>query len=132
MDNRRLGDRARPDDLSVQWVVPGTKVGARRESKRPPAARVLDISHSGLQVVAPADKQIQRGTTLEVVIRDVSTGVRVRWVELTNVQGVLAYGVEFVKAPPALREVVSQIIEETFRSQGIELRDQPPERRTIW
>lgn len=83
-------------------------------------------------MVAPADKQIQRGTTLEVVIRDVSTGVRVRWVERTNVQGVLAYGVEFVKAPPALREVVSQIIEETLNSQGIELRDQPPERRTIW
>ena len=132
MDNRRMLTRVRPDDLTVLWCTPGTKVGARRESKRPPVARVLDISHTGMQLVAPADERIQRGTQLEVVIESITTPVRVRWLGPTNVEGVHAYGVEFLQMNRELEDLVIGIIHECAARDGVELPEPPPDRPPIW
>jgi hypothetical protein len=132
MDERRMGQRVSPTDLTVLWCAPGTKVGSRRASKRPSIARVLDISQSGAQVVAGADDRIQRGTALDIQLRAVWCEVRVRWVRPTTVDGVLAYGIEFVAPDTALVEVVTDIIRECYERDGRELRAPPVARKTGW
>lgn len=132
MDERRMGQRVSPTDLTVLWCAPGTKVGARRASKRPSVARVVDLSQSGAQVVAGADDRIQRGTTLDIQLRDVWCEVRVRWVGPTTIDGVLAYGIEFVAPDPAMVEAVTSVIRECYERDGIELRPPPIARKTGW
>jgi hypothetical protein len=132
MDDRRMGQRVSPTDLTVLWCPPGTKVGARRSAKQPGVARVLDISQTGAQVVTNADDRVQRGTTLEVVLRDVPCDVRVRWVRPTNVDTVLAYGIEFLHIPLEFQEIVTDVIRECYERDGLELREPPIARRTGW
>jgi hypothetical protein len=132
MDERRMGQRVSPTDLTVLWCAPGTKVGALRASKRPSVARVVDISQSGAQVVAGADDRIQRGTTLEIQLREVWCDVRVRWIGPTTVDGVLAYGIEFLAPSPGMADTITDIIRECYERDGIELRPPPVERRTSW
>jgi hypothetical protein len=132
MDERRMGQRVSPTDLTVLWCAPGTKVGSRRASKQPSLARVLDLSQSGAQVVAGADDRIQRGTILEIQLADAWCEVRVRWVTPTNVDGVLAYGIEFLRPGPAMVEAVTQVIRECYARDGLELKAPPIARKTGW
>lgn len=132
MDNRRMGNRVAPSDLTVLWCPPGTKVGARRASKQPAVARVLDISLSGMQVVARDDKRVQRGATLEVVMRELVCPVRIRWVRPTNKEGVSAYGVEFVKPSLDVVNAIEDVMRECYARDGIELKERPVSRMTGW
>ena len=132
MHERRMGQRVSPTDVTVLWCAPGTKVGSRRASKRPTLARVIDLSQSGAQVVAGADDRIQRGTTLDIQLRDVWCEVRVRWVTGTNVDGVLAYGIEFLRPGPQMVEEVTNVIRECYERDGLELKAPPIARKTAW
>ncbi|MGY6501534.1 MAG: PilZ domain-containing protein [Acidimicrobiales bacterium] len=127
-----MGNRVAPTDLTVLWCPPGTKVGARRASKQPVPARALDISLSGMQVVARHDERVQRGVTLEVVLRDVVCTMRVRWIRPTNKDGVSAYGVEFVNPSIHVANAVEDIMRECYAREGIEMKERPVSRMTAW
>lgn len=129
MTERRMGERVSPTDLTVLWCPPGTKVGARRASKQPLVARVLDISQTGAQVVAQADDRIKRGSHLVVVLADVPCDVRVRWQRPTNVDEVLAYGIEFLRPSPEFAQAIVDVFRECYRRDGLELRPPPTARQ---
>src|SRR5690606_33114040 len=132
MDNRRIVVRVRPDALGVLWCLPGTVVGHRRERKRPPTARVIDISHTGMQVAAPTDDRIVRGVVINVVINDVRAPVRVRWSKPTTTPGWSCYGVEFVRPDAQVEAAIIDVIRECSVRDGIELREEAAVRRPLW
>src|SRR5690625_4220818 len=99
---RRMGERVSPTDLTLLWCPPGTKVGARRGKRQPALARVVDLSHTGAQVMARDDDRVQRGISMQIILRDVACEVRVRWIRPTSNPDVLAYGIEFMSPPRAL------------------------------
>lgn len=132
LDNRRIGHRVRPENLHVTWCLPGTVVGHRREKKRPPTARVVDLSFTGMQVVAPLDKRVARGSTIDVVFEGVTVPVRIRWIGQSDEAGMGLHGVEMLNQTPELTQMVTSIIEACDIRDGIELREPPPVRRTLW
>ena len=132
MDNRRMVLRVRPDAMGVLWCLPGTTVGHRKERKRPPVARVLDVSHTGMQVAAPDDDRIVRGVALEIVIGDVTALVRVRWVKPTTTPGWNCYGIEFLRPTPAVQAAIVEVIRACSDRDGIELREESAVRRPLW
>ena len=129
---RRMGERVSPTDLTLLWCPPGTKVGARRGKKQPALARVVDISHTGAQVMARDDDRVQRGISMEVVLRDVVCEVRVRWIRPTSNPEVLAYGIEFMRPTRDFTNVITDLFAEAYARDGLELRPQPVARRTGW
>lgn len=129
---RRMGERVSPSDLTLLWCPPGTKVGARRGKKQPAVARVVDLSHTGAQVMARADDRVQRGASLDIILRDVPCEVRVRWIRPTSNPEVLAYGIEFMRPPRALTDIITEVFAEVYAREGLELRPQPVARRTAW
>ena len=131
-DNRRIVLRVRPDALGVLWCLPGTKIGHRKESKRPPVAKVIDVSHTGMQVAAPCDDRIVRGVVIEVVIGDVTTPVRVRWTQQTTTPGWSCYGVEFLRPTPEVQQAIVDVIRDCSARDGIELREEAAVRRPMW
>ena len=132
MTERRMGERVSPTDLTVLWCPPGTKVGARRAKKAPLVARVLDISQTGAQVVAPEDDRVQRGTTLVLILRDEPCEVRVRWTRPTNVEAVSAYGIEYLRPSPEFAQTIVDVFRECYERDGLELRPPPVSRNTVW
>lgn len=132
MDNRRIVVRVRPDALGVLWCLPGTVVGHRKERKRPPTARVIDLSHTGMQVAAPTDDRIVRGVVIDVVISGVTTPVRVRWCKPTTTPGWSCYGVEFVRPGAEVQQAVIEVIRACSQRDGIELREEAAVRRPLW
>lgn len=132
LDNRRIGHRVRPADLEVLWCLPGTVVGHRRAKKRPPAARVVDLSFTGMQVIAPVDKRIVRGATIEMTLEGLSIIGRVRWIRASDVPGSALHGVEMLNQTPEITRLITSIIEACDIRDGIELRDQPAVRKTMW
>lgn len=132
MDDRRMGQRVSPTDMTVVWCPPGTKVGSRRASKQPGVARVLDISQTGAQLVAKVDERIQRGAALDLIMRDEPCEVRVRWIRPTSVEDVLAYGIEFIHPSPEITQIITDVIRECYARDGLELRAPPVARRTGW
>ncbi|QGG96679.1 PilZ domain-containing protein [Actinomarinicola tropica] len=132
LSNRRIGHRVRPENLEVLWCLPGTVVGHRREKKRPPTGRVVDLSFTGMQVVAPLDKRIGRGTTIEVVLEGMTVPVRVRWIGEADEPGMGLHGVEMLHQSPDLTRLLTSIIEACDIRDGVELREPPPVRQTLW
>lgn len=132
LSNRRIGHRVRPADLQVLWCLPGTVVGHRRAKKRPPTARVVDLSFTGMQVVAPVDRRIVRGSNIEMVLEGLSIVDRVRWIRPSEEPGTALHGVEMLHQTPELTRMITSIIEACDVRDGIELREEPAVRRTIW
>ena len=132
MNDRRMGQRVSPSDLNVVWCPPGTKVGARRASKQPLIARVLDISQTGAQVVAPEDDRVKRGGVAALILDEIPCEIRIRWVRPTNVDGVMAYGIEFVRPDNDFAEAIVEVIRECYERDGLELRPPPVARRHGW
>ena len=132
MDERRMGQRVSPTDLTILWCPLGTKVGARKAKHQPAVARVIDLSQTGAQVVAREDDRVQRGGSLDIVLHDVSCQVRVRWIRPTSVDGVLAYGIEFIRPSPDLTQTISDVFADAYAREGLELRAPPVARRTGW
>lgn len=132
LGNRRLGHRVQPEGLEVLWCLPGTEVGHKRESKRPPAGRVLDLSFTGAQVLAPTHKKVERGVVLPIVLEGVMAPVRIRWVRESDEPGHSLFGVEFLGQTPTFTEVVNRLIVQCSLREGIELREPPVGRRTVW
>jgi hypothetical protein len=132
LGNRRLGHRVQPESLEVLWCVPGSVVGHKRESKRPPTARVVDLSFTGMQVLAPVHKKVTAGSVLGIVMEGSSSPVRVRWIREAKEPGQALFGVEFVGQTPRFMETVNRLIVECSLREGIELREPPLGRRTVW
>lgn len=132
MINRRMGERVYPTDLTVAWCPPGTKIGARRASKQPKLARIVDISQTGAQAIAEADDRVQRGINVTVILADVPCEARVRWIGPTNVDGVAAYGIEFIGQSRAFTEAIVEVFRQCYAREGLALRPPPVERRTGW
>ena len=132
VSNRRLGHRVQPDRLDILWCLPGTVVGHRKERKRPPTARVVDMSFTGMQVEAPTHKDLVRGAVMEVVIDEVRTPVRIRWIRASDQPGMALFGIELLRQTPELTRVVTSIIESCDVRDGIELREPPKSRMTYW
>ena len=130
--NRRLGRRVAPRGLDVLWCLPGTVVGHRRESRRPPRAEVVDLSFTGMQVLSTPDARVQPGALVDVVIGGITTPVRVRWIGESDRRRKVRYGVEMVRPSSELTELLSRIVVDCDVRDGIELREMPVCRPIAW
>lgn len=132
MTNRRLGERIAPDDLEIEWAIPGTKLGATKGRKQPLRATVSDISISGLQVVAPGSDKVQVGTLVPITINGIETTVRVRWSRPALAEGQFVYGAVFLQISRELEDLINQIVVQSRIRDGLPVREEPQGYRTIW
>ncbi|HEY6531489.1 MAG TPA: PilZ domain-containing protein [Acidimicrobiales bacterium] len=107
---RRIGRRARSEDLEVVWVEPQWGEAGRVKRSRQWHGIVDDVSVTGACVRGPADLPVGPGTKAVLRYRGRDTGVVVRHCQHTEDPEVLRFGVEFAVLHQNLKDRVYSVV----------------------
>ncbi|MFZ4517905.1 MAG: hypothetical protein ACOYOP_05930 [Microthrixaceae bacterium] len=118
---RRLGERLSPDgDLPVAWRIERThRRGLRRVD--PPTACLVDVSVTGVGLVAPDDHDIGRGSVIGLGFDGAPAVVRIRHRKSIGEDGRCFYGVEFVETDPRIEAWIAELLDGRRSRKLVEL-----------
>ena len=107
---RRIGTRYPVSLFQLTWQPELPKKWFRRSTK-PERATIVDLSVTGACIQAPANDEIQRGTTVRIAFGGAHRGVvRVQRVEVAPGSSVAYYGVQFVSLDAALQQLINDAV----------------------
>ncbi|MCU1354542.1 MAG: hypothetical protein JWM05_3751 [Acidimicrobiales bacterium] len=120
ISERRIGRREGVEPVRVEWWLdrpetPAERVRRRIRAKALPHAVLLDISVTGAQVLAPAERKLRVGSRLVIKVKGVSGTVVVRRIVRCSNPDLCLYGLEVARHSPDLGDLIARSLSSPLR-----------------